>query len=45
MNKILINLINTGEVACFIDDVIVRKEKEEKHNKVIKKSKKEVGRK
>ena len=29
MNKISQNLINTGEVASFIDDVIVEMEKEE----------------
>jgi len=29
MNKISQNLINTGKVASFIDDVIVEMEKEE----------------
>jgi len=35
MNKILQDLINTREVASFIDNVIVRTEGEEKHNEVI----------
>jgi len=35
MNKILHNLINNGEVASFIDDVIVGIEEEEGHDKVI----------
>jgi len=34
INKILQRLINTEEVASFIDDVIVRTE-EEGHNKVV----------
>ena len=29
-------MINDGEVASFIDDVIVGTEKEEKHDKVVK---------
>ena len=37
MNKILWDLINTGEVASFIDNTIVGMEKEEEHNEVIKK--------
>ena len=35
MNKILRNLINTGKVASFIDDVIVGKEIEEECNKIV----------
>jgi len=35
MNKILWNLINTGEVVSFIDDVIVRTEKEEEYDEVV----------
>ena len=35
MNKILWNLINTGEVASFIDDVIVETKKEEEYNKIV----------
>ena len=35
MNDILRDLINTGEVAAFIDDVLVRTEEEEKHNKIV----------
>ena len=45
MNKILWNLINTGEVASFIDNVIVEIEREDEHDKVVKKSSKKVGRK
>jgi len=35
MNDILRDLINTGEVAAFMDDVLVRTEKEEKHDKIV----------
>jgi len=35
MNKILRNLINTGEVASFIDNVLVGTKEEEKHNKIV----------
>jgi len=35
INKILHDLINTGEVASFIDNVIVGIEEEEGHDKVI----------
>ena len=35
INEILQDLINTGEVASFIDNVIVGIEKEEEHNKVV----------
>ena len=35
MNKILKNLINTGEVASFINNIIVGTEEEEKHNEVV----------
>ena len=34
MNKILWDLINTGKVASFIDDVIVETEKKEGYDKV-----------
>ena len=37
MNEILRDLINTGEVASFIDDIIVETGEEERHNKVVKK--------
>ena len=37
MNKILWNLINTGEVVSFINDVIVETEKEEGHDEVVDK--------
>jgi len=35
INKILWNLINTGEVASFINDVIVETEEEEEHDEVV----------
>jgi len=35
MNEILCDLINTGEVASFIDNIIVKTEKEEGHNKIV----------
>ena len=35
MNEILYNLINTGEVASFIDDIIVGTNKKEEHDKVV----------
>jgi len=37
MNKILWDWINTGEVASFINDIIVGTEKEKKHNEVVEK--------
>ena len=36
INGILWDLINTGEVAIFIDDIIVGIEEEEGHDKVVK---------
>ena len=36
MNKILWNLINTGEVASFINDIIVGTEKEKGYDGVVK---------
>ena len=35
INRILWNLINTGEVTSFIDDVIVRIEAKEGHDEVV----------
>jgi len=35
MNKLLRDLINTGKVVAFIDDVIIRTEMEEEHEKLI----------
>ena len=35
MNELLRNLINTGKVAAFIDDVIVGTEMEEGHNEIV----------
>ena len=35
MNELLKDLINTGKVAAFIDNIIVRTEMEEGHNKIV----------
>jgi len=35
MNELLRDLINTGKVAAFIDDVIVRTETKEGHNEIV----------
>ena len=35
MNKILQDLINTGKVASFIDDVIIGTEREEEHDELV----------
>ena len=35
MNKLLRDLINTGKVAAFIDDVIIRTESEEGHDELV----------
>ena len=35
MNELLRDLINTGKVAAFIDDVIVRTETEEGHDELV----------
>jgi len=35
MNKLLRDLINTGKVTAFIDDVIVRTESEEGHDELV----------
>ena len=35
MNNILRDLINTEEVASFIDNIIVRTEEENEHNEVV----------
>jgi len=35
MNEILCDLINTGEVTSFIDNIIVKTEKEEGHNEIV----------
>ena len=37
INKILQNLINTGEMVIFIDNVIVRTEEKKGYNKVVEK--------
>ena len=35
MNKLLRNLINTGKVAAFIDNVIIGMESEERHDELV----------
>jgi len=35
MNKILWDLINTGKVVSFIDNVIIGTEREKRHNKLV----------
>ena len=35
MNKLLRDLINTGKVAAFINDVIIETETEEGHNEIM----------
>ena len=35
MNELLRDLINTGKVAVFIDDVIIRMETEERHDELV----------
>ena len=35
MNELLRDLINTGKVVAFIDDVIIGTEEEEGHNKLV----------
>jgi len=35
MNDILRDLINTGEVAAFMDDILVGTEEEEKHDGIV----------
>ena len=35
MNKLLRDLVNTGKIAVFIDDVIVGMEIEEEHNEIV----------
>jgi len=37
MNEILWDLINTGEMASFIDDIIVGTEEEKGHDEVVEK--------
>jgi len=34
MNEILRDLINTGNVASFIDNIIIGTEEEEEHDKI-----------
>ena len=35
MNKLLRDLINTGKVAAFINNVIIGTETEERHNEIV----------
>ena len=35
MNELLRNLINTGKIAAFINDVIIRMETEEGHDELV----------
>ena len=35
MNEILQDLINTGKIVSFIDDMIVGMEREEEHDKIV----------
>ena len=35
MNELLRDLINTGKVAAFIDNVIIGTEREEGHNELV----------
>ena len=35
MNKLLRNLINTGKVAAFIDDMIIETEDEHEHDELV----------
>jgi len=37
INDILRDLINTGEVVAFMDNVLIGTEEEEKHNKIVEK--------
>ena len=37
MNDILRDLINTGEVAAFMDDILVGIEKEKRHDEIVEK--------
>ena len=37
MNKILQDLINTGKVASFIENVIVETEEKKEHNEIVEK--------
>jgi len=35
MNNILRNLINTGDVVAFMDNILVETENEKKYNKIV----------
>ena len=36
MNDILRDMINVGKVVAFVDDILMRTETEERHNKIVK---------
>jgi len=36
MNEILRDIINKEKVAAFVDDILMRTETEERHNKIVK---------
>ena len=36
MNEILRDMINKGKVTAFVDDVLIRTETEEEHDKIVK---------
>jgi len=36
INKILRDLINKAKVVAFVDDVLIRTEKEKEHDKIVK---------
>jgi len=36
INKILRDLINTGEIASFINNILVGTKKKEEHDKIVK---------
>ena len=45
MNEILWDLINTGKVVSFIDNVILEMEEEKRHNEIVEEVVKRFGRK
>jgi len=43
INKILWDLINTGKMASFIDDVIIEIEEKEEHNEIVEEAVKRLA--
>jgi len=37
MNNILRDLINTGDITAFMDNMLIKTEDKKKHNKIVKK--------